>query len=318
MATEDDLRACYRLLLGRPPDEGGWKGYLPYIHTRPTPLEDLVGFFVSSVEFRRRLATTFDWSDGAPEPVDLHSGYRIWLRADDPSMAAVRHDRAYEPHVVARMVPLLAAGSVMVDVGASFGFYTVLAARLVGPTGRVVACEPGPQNQSVLLLNVASNGLDNVEVQPVAASDTAGVLLYSPAGANGAVSAFDGTPAALATNDLVAARRLDDILAASSRVDVIKIDVEGAEGRVLAGAELTLRRHRPALFFEFSPPALPAASGIDGRGLLAGLEDLDYRFEVLGEPPRRWSPEEILDHHAGGDRDHLDVLAQVHSRRRSS
>lgn len=312
MATEEDLRACYRLLLGREPDDSGWRGYLPYIHQRPTPVDELVGFFLASVEFRRRQATTFGWTTGAPEAIDLHAGYRIWLRPNDPSMAVVRQDRAYEPHVVDRMLPMLPEGGVMVDVGASFGYFTVLAGRAVGPSGRVVACEPGPQNQTVLLLNVVTNGLRNVEIQPVAVSDATGALLYSQSGANGAVSPFDGDASGLGSNDLVPARTLDDILGERPRLDVIKIDVEGAEGLVFAGADATLRRHRPAIFFEFSPPSLASASGVDAADLLGRLAGLGYRFEVLdADAPggRQWEPAEILEHYGARDRDHLDLLA---------
>jgi FkbM family methyltransferase len=311
-ATEADLAACYRLLLGRAPDDGGWTGYLPYIHQRPTPVDELVGFFLSSVEFRRRLATTFGWTAGGPEAVDLRAGYRIWMRPNDPSMAVVSQDRDYEPHVSERMLPLLAPGAVMVDVGASFGFFTVLAGRAVGPTGRVVACEPGPQNQSVLLLNVTTNLLDNVEIHPVAVGAAPGALLYSQSGANGAVSAYDGNPAQLGANDLVPTRPLDDILGERTRVDVIKIDVEGAEGLVLAGAGETLRRHRPALFVEFSPPGLAATSRVEARAMLADLAALGYRFEVLGlghDQGRTWSPDDLVGLYAAAGRDHLDLLA---------
>jgi FkbM family methyltransferase len=312
MATVEDLRSCYRLLLGREPDEAGFRGYLPYVNVRPTPVDELVGSFISSVEFRRRLATTFGWSTGAPEAVDLLSGYRIYLRSDDPGMAVVKVDRDYEPHVSGRMRSLLEPGATMVDVGASFGFFTVLAGRKVGPAGRVIACEPGRQNQSVLLLNLVANNLDNVVVHPVAVSDAAGVLLYSPAGANGAVSAFDGNPELLASNDLVAARTLDELLVAEQRVDVIKVDVEGAEGRVFRGAKATLERFRPAIFFEFSPASLEASSGVDAWSLLDMLASYGYAFELLAasEPEgRRRSPDELLSHFGSEDRDHLDLLA---------
>lgn len=314
VATEEDLRACYRLLLGRQADPGGWQGYLPYVRSHATPVDELVGFFLNSVEFRRRLTSTFGWSEGAPVPVDLTEGYRIWLRRDDPNMATVIEERCYEPEVVEIMKPLLGPGAVVVDVGASFGYYTVLAARLVGPKGRVLAIEPGPQNLSVLLLNLLENGLANVEVVPAALGRAEGVVVYSRSGANGAISPYEGDPSVLATNDLVRMRRLDDLVGDLERLDLVKIDTEGAEGLVLAGAREALERHRPVLFFELSPHSLTATSGVEAADLLGELASMGYGFEVIGggrPSGAAWSSKEVLDHFGACGRGHLDLVARA-------
>ena len=99
--------------------------------------------------------------------------------------------------------PRVRPGDVFVDVGASLGYYTVLAGRLVGAEGRVVACEPGPQNQNVLLANVCSNRLFNVDVHQTAVSDQPGFVLYSQATSNGTISPFEGDVSSLSTFDLV-------------------------------------------------------------------------------------------------------------------
>jgi FkbM family methyltransferase len=205
----------------------------------------------------------------------------------------------------------LQAGSVFVDVGASVGYFTILAGRAVGHEGKVISCEPGPQNQSVLLLNTVVNGLDNVRILPYAVSDAAAILLYHHlGGGNGAISAFDGTPESVGSSELVQARMLDDILEGEPRVDVVKIDVEGAEGRVIAGATQTLRRHAPTLLFEFSPPGLQAVSGVSGEELLASLAALGYRFRVLGSVRSGTvSAEAVLGHFRGQAGDHIDIMA---------
>jgi hypothetical protein len=144
-------------------------------------------------------------------------------------------------------------------------------------------------------------------------SDTAAVLLYHHlGGGNGAISAFDGTPESLGTRELVQARSLDDILEGEPRVDVVKIDVEGAEGRVIAGATQTLRRHAPTLLFEFSPPGLQAVSGVSGEDLLASLAALGYRFRVLGsERSGTVSAAAVLRHYSRQAGDHIDIMAVV-------
>jgi hypothetical protein len=157
------------------------------------------------------------------------------------------------------------------------------------------------------------NGLGNVRLVPCAVSDGSAVLVYHRlGGGNGAIAAFDGTPEGMGTGDLVQARRLDDILAGEARVDLVKIDVEGAEGRVLAGAGETLRRHAPTLLFEFSPPGLQAVSGVRGEDLLAGLEGLGYRFRILGPGSSGMaSAEAVLRDYRGQAGDHIDVMASV-------
>jgi FkbM family methyltransferase len=314
LATPADLDAAYRLFLGRPADPHGVRAYTPYVESGWFTVTDLAARFVTSVEFRDRLSRDLGWSDGVPEPVELLDGTRLYVRSTDSSVGtAIKDARDYEPHVVARMRRELAPGQTFVDVGASLGYFTVLAGDAVGPTGRVVSCEPGPQNHSVLLLNVVSRGLENVTVHRLAVGDRRGVLLYSGSGGNGAVGPYDGDPAALATHDLVETAPLDELLAGLDRVDIIKADVEGAEGLVLRGARQTLAAHHPVLFLEFSPPSLATTSGMSGRELLDELGALGYRFEVLGaDAPAgdaALSPAEVLAvfEQVGGD--HLDLCA---------
>jgi FkbM family methyltransferase len=278
-------------------------------------VEDLVRMFVTSVEFRNRLTSTLAWTSGAPVAVDLLSGQRMYVLDGDSSVSSViRAEREYEPHVASHLSARLAPGMVFVDVGASIGFYSVLAGRLVGPQGAVVACEPGPQNHSVLRLNIVSNRLeDRTEIFPVAVSDKPGVLLYSASGGNGAVAPYEDNPVALATHDLVPATTLDTVLGGRDRVDVVKIDVEGAEGLVLTGSRETLARHQPQLYFEFTPSSLSAVSGVEPEALLKSLEDIGYRFEVLhrARPPEMVGAAGVMAAYAQQDDGHIDVFASM-------
>lgn len=288
-ATADDVRACYRLLLGREPDPSGWSTYTSQVRAGIS-VDDLVRSFLLSPEFReRRLAGGGAGDEATPRAVSL-DGFELYVKPDDWTVgSSIEAHRAYEPAVTAAMEAALEPGMVVADVGASIGYYTVLAGRAVGPRGHVHAFEPGPQNLSVLLLNVASNDLGHATVHPVALSDGAGVLVYDRLGGNGIVGDFDGDVAALDVHELVQAATLDDVLGGADRLDVMKVDVEGAEYRALRGGEQVLARHRPLLFVEFSPPGLRNVSGVDGRALLDFLTSLGYRFTALptgdlGEP----------------------------------
>jgi FkbM family methyltransferase len=310
-ARVGDVAACYRLLLGRKPDDRGYRAYALLVRRRHLTIGELTGYFVSSAEFQDRMRRADGRAPRELTPIDLQNGIRLYARSDDPVGAEMRRAGAYETHVSAQVLRLLEPGSVFVDVGASIGYFTILAARAVGREGKVVACEPGPQNHTVLLLNTVVNKVDNVLIVPCAISDASSVVTYRRlGGGNGAIADFDGAPESIETADLVQARRLDDILEAEPRVDVIKIDVEGAEGRVIAGATQTLRRHGPALVFEFSPPGLQAVSGVTGGDFLSGLAALGYQFRVLGSDDLgTLTTDEVLERFRRQPGDHVDVMA---------
>jgi FkbM family methyltransferase len=314
-ATEADLAACYRLLLGRAPDRAGYQSYRNLIRHARISVDQLVRYFLVSTEFRRRLEIEYESMTRAGlEEVELKLGYRIFVRSNDPEVGGyIRDHGEYEPHVTSELTQCLGPRAVFVDVGASLGYYTVLAGRLVGPAGRVVACEPGPQNRTVLLANVCSHQLDNVDVHQIAVSDQSGFVLYSQATSNGSISRFRGDVSSLGVFDLVQARSLDSVLQGLDRVDVIKVDVEGAEGLVFNGAVRTLTKHRPILFFEFSAPALASVSNMEAREVLASLEKLGYSFRLLdpaSPTSTRLSTEDVLTIASRCAVGHIDLKAE--------
>lgn len=130
----------------------------------------------------------------------------------------------------------LRPGDTFVDVGAHTGHYSLKAARAVGPNGCVIAIEPNARAVRELQDNIWVAGAEAIIVEPVACSDGEGWLELGAA-----VESYR-----------VRARPLDAIIRESgvSRVDVIKIDVEGAELLVLKGARATLTRYHPLLIVE--------------------------------------------------------------------
>jgi FkbM family methyltransferase len=128
------------------------------------------------------------------------------------------------------------AGGSFVDVGANVGTYALPLARHVGAKGRVIAIEPHPVTHARLAFNRASSGLTQVTLVAAAAGDREGELMIETDGDNlGASHVVTGEASANAIR--VASRKLQGILgeAGLSRVDALKIDVEGFEDRVLTG-----------------------------------------------------------------------------------
>ncbi len=149
---------------------------------------------------------------------------------------------------------LLAPGMRVADVGANIGYYLLLIESVVGPSGHVTCFEPEPRNLCELRRNVRANGLANVEVVAAAAGDGDGTVALR-AGIN-ALVVEDG-----AGDHRVPLVRLDSAL--TGAVDFLKIDVEGYEGQVLAGARRILAEQRPTLWLEVHPELLAAPHTVD-------------------------------------------------------
>ena len=194
---------------------------------------------------------------------------------------------SFEPNEFAFLDRVLKPGMVFVDVGANDGYYTLFAAQRVGPSGRVVAVEPSTRERMNLRRNIARNRLDHVTVVPVAlgaASGTADLRL-----AQGVHSghntlghfANDGVQAEWV--EQVDMRTVDEMAAelGLTHIDIMKIDVEGAEASVIAGARNVLTAARPLIMLEISDKAL-RGQGSDAQRLIATFRDeLDYEIGVF-------------------------------------
>lgn len=154
-------------------------------------------------------------------------------------------------------------GSTAIDAGANIGQWSLPMARLVGPSGRLFAFEPMPRASGSLRKTFRVNGFRHAEAYPLALSDVEGrATLHMASSATGIVDSGVSSlerQAPGSTPIEVQTVTLDEFLKDHEipPISFIKIDVEGHEARVLAGARLTLRRHRPALVIEtgFEPAA---------------------------------------------------------------
>jgi FkbM family methyltransferase len=199
---------------------------------------------------------------------------------------------------VAVFLSLLKEGMTVVDVGANTGMYSLQAGVAVGPTGRVYAFEPFPDVYRRLSEHIRLNGASNVLGVPVALADREGVVTFhlGRLGSQGSLFRVD-TDRAIQ----VGTRTLDSFLAEQGvgRVDVVKVDVEGAEMHVLRGMpELLSGATRPALMFEICAAHLKAA-GFTPAELFNAIVSYGYAGSVIRggqlvpvgsviKPVRRW------------------------------
>lgn len=151
------------------------------------------------------------------------------------------------------LVRELASGATFFDIGANVGFVTILAAKIVGPTGRVVAFEPVPGNVAAIKENLALNEIDWVDVHETAIARSSGSasLIVSSVSAFSRLSSISVPTGARERID-VTVNSVDEFLMspAEPTPDLIKIDVEGAELEVIAGMRDTLVEHHPVVLCE--------------------------------------------------------------------
>lgn len=190
----------------------------------------------------------------------------------------------HEPEETKRIDALVKPGDVVLDLGASIGYFTLRLARSVGPTGRVIAVEPDPLNFELLSRNVAMNGYRNVTLINKAAARQTGPLQLFLSEDNAGDHRTSGTPESRSAVE-VQGTRLDEELADLTRLDFVKIDIQGAEVDALCGLrELLARSPGVAMLVEFWPSGL-ANAGVEPGRLLDLLDELGFSLEdITGGP----------------------------------
>jgi FkbM family methyltransferase len=188
----------------------------------------------------------------------------------------------YEPYETELFKKSIKKGMIIVDVGAHIGYYTLLAARLTGNTGKVFAFEPDPYNFAILKRNVSINGYRNVILEQKAVLDQSVAchlfLCRRNLGAHRIYDVHDGRK-----KITVEGTTLDEYFRAKPYIDVIKIDVEGAEAAVIQGMDNIISTNkRLKMFLEFWP-AGERASGFSPTVFLNKLFKYCYRIYFIDE-----------------------------------
>jgi FkbM family methyltransferase len=194
---------------------------------------------------------------------------------------------------------LLRPGDRVLDVGANVGFFTLLFAHAVGPAGRVLAMEPVPDNIRVLEANLALNDVTWVEVRPVAAGDHDGEIWLGLDHPDPNETGVSGHYTEGGARDAIRVPvvRVDDALPAGGpRLRLIKVDVEGAEPRVLAGMARTLETNPPdALLMELNPAALER-QGFTVQDMVGPLRRAGYDLRGVTALGRTGGPVRPREH----------------------
>jgi FkbM family methyltransferase len=226
--------------------------------------------------------------DGGMLTQTIH-GVKYFVDPDDlimtPQMVVYRQ---WEAHLSYLFRGLCTPDSIVVDVGANFGYFTCLAGTLIGNRGRgrVFAFEPNPKLARLARKNLEINwSMAPITLHEVAVADFEGEVTLHIPHAHGANASLTAGADDDGDNVVVRALRLDDILPDDVPVDVLKIDVEGHELGVLKGARATVARS-PAIriIMEWSRRQMDAA-GIDPHDILDLLDGMTcYTIEPGPDP----------------------------------
>lgn len=224
----------------------------------------------------RCLRDALDAVAAAPVGVE-REGLRLYGGLRERSFLYRVTEGTFEPETVARFLAWLRPGATVVDVGAFLGFYTLLAARRVGES-RVYALEPDPRSFAFLQRNLRANGCSRVKALPWAALEYTGEAPWYRSRNDPSTNSVVPRPGWSETAK-VRCVALDEFLDSEGvqHVDVVKIDAEGSEPRVLKGMARVLGRSPdPVVFVELNPAALRQA-GSSPEALLSLLGELGFR-----------------------------------------
>ena len=187
------------------------------------------------------------WRDLAPRWIQgkLH-GYEMRLDLGGWSNRKTYFlGRFYDLATQLTLKVILRPGNTFIDIGANEGMMSLLAAHLVGSSGKVIAFEPNPRPREIFEAAIGRNDIKQIDLRPIGVGDADATLTLHVPRINSGEGSF-GQPAYLAKDiiEIVCAVRRGDAELEASQPDLIKIDVEGFEEHVLRGLDETITRAR--------------------------------------------------------------------------
>ena len=287
-------RAAYRSLLGREPEPAAIDPATPPLLSEEFEhsLADILRTFVDSAEFAQQRGKLWFAPDTWVQML-IRDRVRLWIDLGDAGVSRCCLAGSFEPIETNFVLGLLKPGMHFVDIGANIGWFAVQAADRVGLHGHVIAFEPRPTTSAWLKRSIEDNEFSAwTEVYACAVGPTRGNISIgtssgtdNPGGtwtiANEAVEThFRNGPSDVSEVPMVT---LDEIVG-DRRVDMIKIDIEGAEPLAMHGAERVLREQRPIVVSEINPQMLQLVSSLPAREYVERMKAFGYDcFELTSQ-----------------------------------
>jgi FkbM family methyltransferase len=213
-------------------------------------------------------------------------GHKMYFYPGD--FGALISTETWEPQTTDIFESLLQDGDIVIDIGAYVGYYTLLAASKVGKEGQVFAFEPNPLTYALLTKNIETNGYTNVAAIQKAVSNKNGSAILYLRYDTSAYSLFEDCSYMRPVGEItVQTICLDDFFKdlelLTSRIKLIKMDVEGAEMLALLGMSRLIRSSKKlSMILEFNPSFINA-SGHQPEELLNKIAEWGFKVTVIGE-----------------------------------
>ncbi|HEX7391214.1 MAG TPA: FkbM family methyltransferase [Acidiphilium sp.] len=227
----------------------------------------------------------------------VETGFRIFIDTRDrqiaPHLATVG---IWEPWTTTLLQAILKPGDSIVEVGANFGFFTLLMAYLVGAAGRIASFEANPALVALLTDSLRINGVsDRVDLRNFAVTDSPGETefsVYRNFAGDGHVAALDAGRHPDQDRLRVPSDTLDNLIPGDAEIRLLRLDAEGSEPAILRGARSLIERSpRLAILMEWG-------FGTEGRtDELQYLDSLGFRFHIVANDgfPHRTTPEALSE-----------------------
>jgi FkbM family methyltransferase len=227
-------------------------------------------------------------------------GSKMYVNTQDkglvPSLLVYGVYEKYESELFKKLIK---PGMLVVDIGANIGYYSLIAAKLVGNNGRVYAFEPEPNNYNLLVKNIKINNLANIIPIQKAVSNKRGNIKLFLDKVNLAAHSFSENNIPIQKEGFVEveALTLDEFFentTKNSKVDFIKLDTQGAEGLVVEGSTGILSSNNLKIVMEFWPYGLKNM-GTDPLRLLHKLQNFGFRIKLIDEVSQCMKDIEIME-----------------------
>jgi FkbM family methyltransferase len=191
----------------------------------------------------------------------------------------------YESVEISTLCKHAKPGSMAIDVGANIGICTLEFSAAVGEEGMVLAIEPHPETAARLKGNISRNGIKNVLVKEVCATDFEGTIDLVLSDDPTLHSTVEVPPNAIGASLTLPATRIDEMWSSLGRpkVSILKIDVEGAEYEVLSGSQMLLKSEHPAILLEAKDPEKRKK-----------ISDLLSQYGYVAEQPKGFESRDLL------------------------
>jgi FkbM family methyltransferase len=234
---------------------------------------------------------------GSVVPIHGIDGLVVYADFNDERILDVIHEIRGENPEYRVMSQLLKPGDTFIDIGANFGTFSLLASRLVGDNGKVIAIEPQPRLADLISKSLKASEVMNCEIIRAACGSEPGTAeLLIPLDDSGRAGMFAGFSGRWRHERVSAGViMLDDLVdsVSSSSAVMLKIDVEGSEFNVVEGGRRLIESTRPSLLIEMNPWTAGAA-GRSPSELLGLLQSLGYqRFVTMESFPHELDLGEI-------------------------